>query len=85
MGQNNPADRYRAFGWDVYEIDGHDMEAIHAAVEAAKTVKGKPHCIVCDCVKGKGVSFMEDNNAWHKGVPTDEQYATAMKELGGDD
>ena len=52
---------------------------------SAKTVKGKPHCIVCDCVKGKGVSFMEDNNAWHKGVPTDEQYATAMKELGGDD
>lgn len=85
VGQNNPADRFRAFGWDVYEIDGHDMEAIHAAVEAAKTVKGKPHCIVCDCVKGKGVSFMEDNNAWHKGVPTDEQYATAMKELGGDD
>ena len=85
VGQNNPADRFRAFGWDVYEIDGHDMEAIHAAVEAAKTVKGKPHCIVCDCVKGKGVSFREDNNAWHKGVPTDEQYATAMKELGGDD
>jgi len=84
VGRNNPAERFRAFGWDVYEIDGHNMEAIHAAVEAAKTVKGKPHCIVCDCVKGKGVSFMENNNAWHKGVPTDEQFATAMKELGGD-
>lgn len=83
VGQNNPAERFRSFGWDVQEIDGHDMEAIHAAVQAAKGVKGKPHCIVCDCVKGKGVSFMENNNAWHKGVPTDEQFAIAMKELGG--
>lgn len=84
VGQNNPAERFRAFGWDVYEIDGHDIDSIHATIAAAKTVKGKPHCIVCDCVKGRGVSFMENNNAWHKGVPTDEQYAIAMKELGGD-
>ena len=83
VGENNPADRFRAFGWDVQEIDGHDFEAIHAAVQAAKGRQGKPHCIVCDCVKGKGVSFMENNNAWHKGVPTDEQFAIAMKELGG--
>ena len=84
IGQNNPADRFRAFGWDVQEIDGHDVNAIHEAVVKAKTVKGQPHCIVCDCVKGKGVSYMENNNAWHKGVPTDEQYAVAMKELGGE-
>ena len=60
------------------------MDAIKAAVEIAKSVKGVPHCIVCDDIKGKGVSFMENNNAWHKGVPTDEEYAIAMKELGGE-
>lgn len=83
VGQNNPADRYRAFGWDVYEIDGHDMEAIHAAVEAAKTVKGKPHCIVCDCVKGKGVSFMEGQVGWHGKAPSEEQRQQALQELEG--
>ena len=62
----------------------HDLQAIHSAVQIAKSVPGAPHCIVCDCVKGKGVSFMENNNAWHKGVPTDEEYAIACKELGGD-
>ena len=84
VGQNNPAERFRAFGWDVQEINGHDIQAIHDAVEKAKSAAGKPHCIVCDCVKGKGVSYMENNNAWHKGVPTDEQYAIAVKELGGE-
>lgn len=83
VGQNNPAERFRAFGWDVQEINGHDVEAIHQAVQTAKRTKGVPHCIVCDCVKGKGISYMENNNAWHKGVPTDEQYAIAVRELGG--
>lgn len=85
IGLNNPADRFRAFGWDVQEISGHDIDAIKNAIATAKTVKGKPHCIVCECTKGKGVSYMENNNAWHKGVPTDEQYAIAMKELGGEE
>ena len=84
VGMNNVADRFRAFGWHTQEICGHDMDAIKAAVEIAKSVKGVPHCIVCDDIKGKGVSFMENNNAWHKGVPTDEEYAIAMKELGGE-
>lgn len=84
IGANNPAQRFRAFGWDVQEIDGHDLEAIHGAIQTAKATKGLPHCIVCDCVKGKGISYMENDNAWHKGVPTDEQYAVAMKELRGD-
>ena len=83
IGQNNVADRFRAFGWHVQEIDGHDYGAIKAAVAAAKAEKNLPSCIVCDCVKGKGLSFMERNNAWHKGVPTDEQFAIAEKELGG--
>ncbi len=84
VGMNNPADRFRAFGWDVQTINGHDIDAIRAAITSAKEVKGKPHAIVCDCVKGKGVSFMENNNAWHKGVPTKEQYEQAVKELGGE-
>lgn len=83
IGQNNVADRFRAFGWHVQEIDGHDIQAIKDAVAAAKAEKNLPSCIVCDCVKGKGLSFMERNNAWHKGVPTDEQFAIAEKELGG--
>lgn len=84
IGQNNVADRFRAFGWHVKEIDGHDIGAIRAAVDAAKAERDLPSCIVCDCVKGKGLSYMEDNNDWHKGVPTFEQYAVAVQELGGD-
>ncbi|MBS5324360.1 MAG: transketolase [Lachnospiraceae bacterium] len=82
-GHNNVAERIRAFGWHVQEISGHDIGAIKSAITIAKSNRGVPSCIVCDCVKGKGVSFMEDNNAWHKGVPTDDEYAVAVKELGG--
>lgn len=84
IGINNPADRFEAFGWDVQQINGHDYEAIKAAVAKAKQVTGKPHCIVCDDIKGKGVSYMESNNAWHKGVPTTEQWEIAARELGGE-
>ena len=83
VGDNNVADRFRAFGWYTQEIDGHSIDAIRSAIALAKSRKGRPACIVCDCIKGKGVSYMENNNAWHKGVPTDEQYAIAVKELGG--
>lgn len=82
VGQNNIADRFRAFGWYTQEICGHDIKAIKAAIALAKEHKGSPSCIVCDDIKGKGLSFMENNNAWHKGVPTDEQFALAKKELG---
>ena len=82
QGNNNPADRFQAFGWDVQEvIDGHNHDEIKAAISRAKEVKGKPHCIVCNDIKGKGVSYMENNNAWHKGVPTEEQWKVAKKEL----
>ena len=63
--------------------DRHDIDAIKTAIANAKAAKGKPSVIVCDCVKGKGLSFMENDNAWHKGVPTDEQYEIAKKELLG--
>ncbi len=73
--------RWEAFGWDVYEIDGNDMQAILECYEAIKTVKGKPHLIISNTIKGKGVSYMENVAKWHHGVPTEAEYATAMQEL----
>ncbi len=84
LGLNNINERFIAFGWDVQEIDGHDIPAIQNAIDTAKKNSGKPQAIVCNCIKGKGVSYMENDNAWHKGVPTDAQYEIAMKELGGE-
>ncbi len=81
MNVGSVADKFKAFNWNVIEIDGHDVEAIDNAVEMAKTVKGMPTCIVCKTVKGKGVSFMENNVAWHGAAPSDEQYQTATCEL----
>ena len=75
------ADKFAAFGWHVISIDGHDVEAIKAAIEQAKTVKGKPTMVVCKTVKGKGVSFMENNGAWHGSAPNQEQRDQAIAEL----
>jgi len=74
-------EKYRAFGWHVEVIDGHDFQAIAQAVEIAKKTKGKPTMIVCKTVKGKGVSFMENVAGWHGKAPNDEQYKQAMQEL----
>lgn len=84
QGINNPEKRFEAFGWDVQVLeDGHDINALKTAIDNAKKINGKPHCIVCNDVKGKGVSYMENNNAWHKGVPTTEQWEIAKRELLG--
>ncbi|MCC8191237.1 MAG: transketolase [Planctomycetes bacterium] len=82
QGANNPGDRFRAFGWAVQEIDAHDIGQIRAAVARAGETRGRPTAIVCTAVKGKGLEFMEDDNAWHKGVPTDEQFRQATAILG---
>ena len=74
-------DKLVAFGFAVQEIDGHDFEAIEAAFETAKTVTGKPSAIVIKTVKGKGVSFMENDAGWHGKAPNDAEYAQAMEEL----
>ena len=73
--------KLEGFGFDVQCIDGHDMEAIEAALEHAKTVQGKPSAIIMRTVKGKGVSFMENNAGWHGVAPNDAQYEQAMAEL----
>lgn len=76
-------EKFEAFGWNVLEADGHKVEELVAALEKARNCKGKPTLIWCKTVKGKGVSFMENQVGWHGGAINDEQYQTAMKELKG--
>ena len=73
--------KLEAFGFHVISIDAHDFAQIEAALAEAKTVKGKPTAIIAKSVKGKGVSFMEDQASWHGSAPNDEQYAQAVAEL----
>ncbi|MBQ9827544.1 MAG: transketolase [Lachnospiraceae bacterium] len=74
--------KFEAFGFETYRIDGHSMEQILATLDLVRDRKnGKPKAIVCDTVKGKGVSFMENVPSWHGMAPNDEQYAQAMEEL----
>lgn len=82
VGGPEPIDeKYRAFGFDVQKIDGHDFDAIESAFEHAKTVKGKPSVIIVKTVKGKDVSFMENQVGWHGKAPNEEQYRVAMQDL----
>ena len=74
-------EKLAAFGFDVQNINGHDFEEIEAALNHAKTVKGKPSAIVMHTVKGKGVSFMENEAGWHGKGPNDAECETAMNEL----
>ena len=74
-------EKLRAFGFEVVEIDGHDFDQIEAAFEKAKATKGKPFGIVMKTIKGKDVSFMENNAGWHGKAPNDDEYAQAMSEL----
>ena len=73
--------KLEAFGFHVICIDGHDFEQIAAAFAEAKTIKDKPTAIIAKTVKGKGVSFMENQVGWHGSAPNDEQYATAVAEI----
>jgi transketolase len=74
-------EKFKAFGWNVVEIDGHNLEEIRAAYKEAKEFKGKPTLILAHTIKGKGVSFMENQASWHGSAPNDEQLAQALKEL----
>jgi transketolase len=86
------AGKMRAFGFEVLEVDGNDMNALDAAFAGARAVKGKPAALVARTTKGKGVGFMENKAGWHGKAPNDEQYAEAVaeirkkyRELGGAD
>ena len=83
MGVQPLDEKFRAFGWNVICIDGHDMDQILDAFSKAKACKGKPSIIIAKTVKGKGVSFMEDQAGWHGKAPSKEQAEQAMAELGG--
>lgn len=74
--------KWESFGWDAREIDGHDIEEIEAALSKLNFRGDKPHVIIAHTVKGKGVSFMEDDNNWHYRIPKEEEVAKARKELG---
>ncbi len=74
-------EKFAAFGFHVIQVDGHDFDQLKAAFDEARGVKGKPAVIVMKTVKGKGVSFMENNASWHGTAPNDEQFAVAMAEL----
>jgi transketolase len=75
-------DKWAAFGWDAHEIDGHDVGALAQAMQHIPNGSGKPVALIAHTVKGKGVSFMEDDNNWHYRSPTADEVARAYKELG---
>ncbi len=77
-------EKFKAFGWNVLEICAHSFDEIEAAFASAKEFKGKPTAIIAKSVKGKGVSFMEDQCSWHGKAPAAEEYEQAMKELNAE-
>lgn len=76
--------KFESFLWHVQTIDGHSIDSIISAVDNAKKEKGVPSVIICNTIKGKGVSFIENDNSWHKRVPDYDQMVQARIELGGD-
>ena len=75
------AEKWAAFGWEVIEVDGHDMAALLQAFEQVKAVNGKPICLLAHTVKGQGVSFIAGNNDWHGKAPSVEERDKALAEL----
>lgn len=74
-------EKFRSFGFQVINIDGHDIDEIMKAFEVAKNIKEKPTCIIAKTIKGKGISFMENEAGWHGKAPNEEQYKQAIQEL----
>lgn len=74
-------EKFKSFGFEVIKIDGHNIEEIIKALEKAKTIKEKPTCIIAKTIKGKGISYMENQAGWHGKAPNQEQYLEAVKEL----
>ncbi|MGI6129850.1 MAG: transketolase [bacterium] len=74
-------EKWKAFGWQVYTVDGHSLKEIVEATEQAQATKGRPSIIICHTVKGKGISFMENEADWHGKAPNDDQADKALAEL----
>jgi transketolase len=81
IGLEPLADRWRAFGWAVVEVDGHDHAALARAFDALPFEAGRPSCVIARTLKGRGVSFMENRFEWHHRVPNDDELARALEEL----
>ena len=79
------AERWRAFGWAVIEVDGHDVDALMHVFDSLPAESGHPTCVIAHTNKGRGVSFIEDRVEWHHRVPTDEELAAALLELEGEE
>ena len=73
--------KIKSFGWNVYDIDGHDLDQISSSFENRHLKKNKPTCVILNTVKGKGISFMEQPE-WHAKAPNQEEYIKSLKELG---
>jgi len=83
MNIGSIVDKFKAFGWNVIEIDGHDFDQIFAALDMAKETVGKPTMIIAKTIKGKGISFMENEASWHGTAPSDSDLERSLFELGG--
>jgi transketolase len=84
MGLGDIEAKFKAFGWNVLRVDGHNIEQIAAAFDTIpNNPVGIPHIIIADTIKGTGVSFMEGTCQWHAGAPNDEELAKALAEIGG--
>lgn len=83
MGIDPIEDKFKTFGWNVITIDGHDFDQIFAALDMAKDTIDKPTMIIAKTVKGKGISFMENQASWHGSAPSEVQLEQALSELGG--
>ena len=79
------AERWRAFGWAVVDVDGHDIDALIQIFDHLPAESGRPTCVIARTNKGRGVSFIEDRVEWHHRVPTDEELAAALLELEGEE
>jgi transketolase len=78
------AERWRAFGWGVVEVDGHDVRELARSFDALPLEAGRPTCVIARTIKGRGVSFIEGQAGWHHRVPTDQELVDALAELGGE-
>jgi len=74
-------ERWSSFGWKIHEVDGNDLDALSRLFDGLPDSPEKPHLVIAHTVKGKGISFMEHNAAWHHRVPTADEYAQAQAEL----
>ena len=74
-------EKFEAFGFEVYEVDGHNIDELIMTFQKASTIKGKPTAIIAKTIKGKGVSFMENQAGWHGKAPNEDEYKLAIEEL----